>query len=359
MRRMTFAVLAVATALFTGLFTASVAGAQAPAATISVTGTPTSWSPTTVTVTTGETVRWSFDGAALNHNVHGTSTNWNPPLQSPIGTGQAAVDYTFNAPGVYTFLCDVHGADMSGTVTVEEPGADPLENVLVFSETAGFRHDSIPEGIAAIQALGAANDFAVTATEDSSQFNTANLAQYDAVVFLSTTGDVLTDDQQAAFEGYMRAGGGYVGIHAAADTEYAWSWYGEMLGGYFRNHPAGTPTATVHIEDTDEPSTAGPPGQLGADGRVVQLPILRDPGVGGGGDDYSVRESGVKVLATMDESTYAEDDGSDGTNDDHPIAWCSDFDGGHVWYTGLGHTAESFGTAEGNIRRTSSAACRP
>ena len=161
MRRMAFAVLAVATALFTGLFTASVAGAQAPAATVSVTGDATTWSPPNVTVTTGETVRWSFEGATLPHNVHGTSANWNPPLQSAVGTGQAPVDYTFNAPGVYTFVCDVHPTTMTGTVTVEDAGADPLENVLVFSETAGFRHDSIDEGIAAIQALGAANDFAV------------------------------------------------------------------------------------------------------------------------------------------------------------------------------------------------------
>ena len=87
-------------------FTASVAGAQAPAATISVTGNETTWSPTAVTVTTGETVRWSFTGAALNHNVHGTGANWSPALQSPIATGQGPVDYTFTAPGVYTFLCD-------------------------------------------------------------------------------------------------------------------------------------------------------------------------------------------------------------------------------------------------------------
>ena len=280
MRRMAFAVLAVATALFTGLFTASVAGAQAPAATVSVTGDATTWSPPNVTVTTGETVRWSFEGATLPHNVHGTSANWNPPLQSAIGTGQAPVDYTFNAPGVYTFVCDVHATTMTGTVTVEDAGADPLENVLVFSETAGFRHDSIDEGIAAIQALGAANDFAVTATEDSTQFNTANLAQYDAVVFLSTTGDVLSATEQDAFEDYMRAGGGFVGIHAAADTEYTWPWYGQMIGGYFRNHPPGTPTATVNIEDPDEPSTRGPAGRLGADGRVVQLPVAGEPGGG-------------------------------------------------------------------------------
>ena len=239
---------------------------------------------------------------------------------------------------------------MTGTVTVEDAGADPLENVLVFSETAGFRHDSIDEGIAAIQALGAANDFAVTATEDSTQFNAANLAQYDAVVFLSTTGDVLSATEQDAFEDYMRAGGGFVGIHAAADTEYTWPWYGQMVGGYFRNHPPGTPTATVNIEDPDEPSTEGLPAAWVRTDEWYNYQSPANPVVGGGGNDYSPRTSGVKVLATVNEATYDEQDGNT-TDDDHPIAWCSDFDGGRVWYTGMGHTAESFGTGEGNIRQ--------
>ena len=351
MRRMASAVMVLAVTLCTGLFTASVAGAQTPAATVSVTGTQTTWTDANPTVTTGQTVRWTFTGSTLPHNVRGTGTNWNPPLASPIDTGQDPVDYTFNAPGVYTFICDVHGSGMSGTVTVQNPGADPLENVLVFSETAGFRHDSIDEGIAAIQALGTANDFEVDATEDSTQFNPTNLAQYDAVVFLSTTGDVLTNDQQEAFEAYVRAGGGFVGIHAAADTEYTWPWYGEAIGGYFRNHPPGTPTATVNIEDTNEPSTDGLPNPWVRTDEWYNYQSFETPSVNGGGDDYSVRNSGVKVLATMNEGTYDEDDGTDEVNDDHPIAWCSEFDGGIVWYTGLGHTAESFGTAAGNIRQ--------
>ena len=95
------------------------------------------------------------------------------------------------------------------------------------------------------------------------------------MIFLSTTGDVLNDTQQAAFERYIRAGGGYVGIHSAADTEYGWPWYGQLVGAYFRNHPNGTPTATVVVEDTTDPSTAGHPGPLDALGRVVQLPDRR------------------------------------------------------------------------------------
>ena len=118
-------------------------------------------------------------------------------------------------------------------------------NVLVFSKTAGFRHSNIDEGITAIKMLGSQQNFTVDAIEDASLFTDAFLARYDVVIFLSTTGDVLNDAQQAAFERFIQAGGGYVGIHSAADTEYTWSWYGQMVGGYFRNHPNGTPTATV------------------------------------------------------------------------------------------------------------------
>jgi cytochrome c len=218
----------------------------------------------------------------------------------------------------------------------------------VFSKTAGFRHSSIDEGIAAIQALGAANDFAVDATEDSAEFTTANLAQYDAVVFLSTTGDVLNDEQQDAFESYMKSGGGFVGIHAAADTEYTWPWYGQMIGGYFRNHPPGTPAASVDITDGDEPSTEGIPTRWDRVDEWYNYQSPVNPVVNGGGVDYSTRNSGVHVLLTLDEATYNEADGSDGSGgtqdivDDHPISWCKLYDGGRMWYTGMGHTEASF-----------------
>jgi cytochrome c len=96
--------------------------------------------------------------------------------------------------------------------------AAPKFKVLVFSKTAGFRHDSIETGVARIKQLGTANNFAVDATEDATAFKAGNLAKYDAVIFLSTTGDVLNNNQQGAFENYIQDGGGYVGIHSAADT---------------------------------------------------------------------------------------------------------------------------------------------
>src|SRR6478752_1017029 len=126
--------------------------------------------------------------------------------------------------------------------------------VLVFSKTAAFRHGSIPAGVQAIKELGAANNFAVDATEDAAAFTPENLARYAAVVWLSTTGDVLDATQQTAFENYIRAGGGYAGVHAASDTEYTWNWYGGLVGAYFGSHPENQ-TATVEVVDHVHPSS--------------------------------------------------------------------------------------------------------
>ena len=201
--------------------------------------------------------------------------------------------------------------------------AEPLTKILVFSKTAGFRHDSIPNGIAAIRQLGTSNGFAVDATEDAAAFTTANLAQYDAVVWLSTTGDVLDDTQQAAFESYIRGGGGYVGIHAAADTEYAWAWYGNLVGAWFDSHPA-IQQARINVEDRSNASTAHlPPTWTRTD------------------EWYNYRtnvRATAKVLASLDESSYT----GGNMSGDHPITWCKNYDGGRAWYTGLGHTQESY-----------------
>src|SRR6266403_6391892 len=132
---------------------------------------------------------------------------------------------------------------------------DPRFSVLVFSRTTGFRHDSIPQGIAAIEALGVEHGFAVDSTEDAAGFSDTTLARYKVVVFLNTTGDVLDSAGKAAFERYIRSGGGFVGIHSASDTEYRWAWYGRLVGAYFASHPQIQP-ATGHVEDRTHPSTA-------------------------------------------------------------------------------------------------------
>jgi glucose/arabinose dehydrogenase len=196
--------------------------------------------------------------------------------------------------------------------------------VLVFSKTAGFRHDSIPDGIKAIQELGAENHFGVEATEDAAAFTDANLKRFSAVVWLSTTGDVLDADQQAAFERYVKAGGGYVGVHAASDTEYDWPWYGELVGAYFKSHPS-IQQADVKVEDRKHVSTKDLPETWP---RTDEWYNYRDN-----------PRSSVHVLASLDEKSYQP--GADAMGD-HPIAWCHENAGGRSWYTGGGHTKESY-----------------
>jgi type 1 glutamine amidotransferase len=201
--------------------------------------------------------------------------------------------------------------------------ADDGKHVLVFSKTAGFRHDSIPEGVTAIRQLGASGGFTVDATEDAGAFTPAGLRRYDAVVFLSTTGDVLDASQQSAFEDYIRHGGGYVGVHAAADTEYDWAFYGGLAGAYFQSHPAIQP-ATVDVEDRAHPATAA----------LARTWDRTD-------EWYNYRSNPrerAHVLASLDESSY-----TGGTmHGDHPIAWCQEYRGGRAFYTGGGHTKESY-----------------
>jgi glucose/arabinose dehydrogenase/cytochrome c551/c552 len=195
--------------------------------------------------------------------------------------------------------------------------------VLVFTKTAGFKHGSIPQGVAAIKKLGTENGFAVDTTSQGDQFNEANLSQYASVIFLSTTGNVLDNKQEAAFERYIQAGGSFVGIHAAADTEYDWRWYGKLVGGYFKSHPA-TQEADFVVKDFNFPATAH---------FTDSVWHRRDELY-----NYKLLNPDVNVLVTLDESSY--EGGENG--DFHPIAWYHEFDGGRAFYTGLGHTDESF-----------------
>ncbi|MGZ4213670.1 MAG: ThuA domain-containing protein [Actinomycetota bacterium] len=205
----------------------------------------------------------------------------------------------------------------STTPTSEKPA------ILLFTLTKGFHHSSIPAAIAAVKLLGTKNGFRVDQTDDPRAFTDAGLKPYRAVVFLLTTGDVLDDTQQAAFERYIEHGGGYAGVHSASDTEYGWAWYGRLVGAFFRAHPA-LQRATLHVVDAANPSTVGLPATwTRAD------------------EWYNFRTNptdGVHVLITVDEATYKG--GTMGAS--HPIAWCHDFDGGRAWYTAMGHAADAY-----------------
>jgi len=194
----------------------------------------------------------------------------------------------------------------AGVLAAPVGAAQARYRVLVFSATEGFRHG-----------------FAVDATEDASTFTDRRLRRYAVVVWLNTTGDVLDESQQAAFERYIRRGGGFAGVHAAADTEYGWGWYGRLLGARFRRHPAVQP-ATIRVVDRRHPSTR----------RLPHRWTRTDEWY----DFRAQSRRGVRVLAFLDESTYSG--GTMGAR--HPIAWCRRFQGGRSWYTAMGHTAESY-----------------
>jgi glucose/arabinose dehydrogenase len=207
-------------------------------------------------------------------------------------------------------------------------GTAMAEKILVFSETAGFRHGSIETGQARLQSIAGNNGWEIDLTEDSSNFNSANLAQYDVVVWLSTTGDVLTDTEQTAFESYIESGGGYVGIHAASDTEYDWPWYGDLVGAYFLGHPA-IQDATLIVEDNTHAST----DHLGAtwDHNDEWYNFQSNP------------RTNVNVVMSLDETSYAPGDGAMG---DHPISWYHSVGNGRAFYTGLGHTDAAFASTD-------------
>jgi glucose/arabinose dehydrogenase/cytochrome c551/c552 len=194
--------------------------------------------------------------------------------------------------------------------------------VLVFTKTAGFHHSSIPAGVAAIFKLGKENNFLVDTTSNAGLINEGNLGKYAAVVFLSTTGPLLSAGSRNDFERYIQAGGGYVGIHAAADAEYDWHWYGRLVGAYFESHPQ-IQEATLRVVDKTHPSTSHLPSEWKRTDEWYNFKSLNPD---------------VHVLINIDESSYKG--GKNGAN--HPMAWYHNFEGGRAFYTELGHTDESY-----------------
>lgn len=198
-------------------------------------------------------------------------------------------------------------------------------DVLVFSKTEGFRHQSIEAGIEAIKQLGAKNNFQVEATEDANYFDENFLKDFEVVVFLNTTGDVLNPVQQSQLARFIQAGGGFVGVHSATDTEYGWPWYGELVGAYFDGHPnnPNVREATLEIVNANHAATDSLPSTWTREDEWYNFKSINPEN---------------RVLITIDESSY--EGGTNGAN--HPMSWFKEFDGGRAFYTGLGHTEESF-----------------
>jgi len=196
------------------------------------------------------------------------------------------------------------------------------ERVLIFTKTTGFRHKSIPKGVETVKKILQSEGIVTVHTEDARYFCADSLQQFAAVIFLSTTGNLFNDEQKTAFQRFIRAGKGFVGIHAASDTEFEWPWYGELVGGYFTQHP---PVQEAKIDVIDRTHLATR--------HLSEVWWHKDEWY-----DFRDIQPGLHVLMTLDEQSYKG--GTMGKF--HPIAWFREFDGGRTFYTGLGHTEESF-----------------
>jgi len=209
--------------------------------------------------------------------------------------------------------------------TIESEAQKMPELVLVFTKTEGWRHKSIEKGVKTLRELGRQNGFVALQTESGEDFTTQNLNNYKLVVFLNTTLDVLDNGQQKAFEGYIKGGGSFLGIHSACDTEYDWPWYGKLVGGYFDSHPSdpNVRKATIDVVSKDHPSTE----------HLSDSWSRTDEWY-----NYKDLNPNTTILLNLDENSY--EGGTNGSN--HPIAWYHEFDGGRSFYTGGGHTEDSF-----------------
>jgi cytochrome c len=197
--------------------------------------------------------------------------------------------------------------------------------ILVFTKTLGWRHSSIPDGIKALEKMAKEHDLLMDTTENADNFNEENLRNYKAVIFLNTSGDVLNKEQQNDFERFIQAGGGFVGVHAATDTEYGWPWYGKLAGAYFKNHPnnPNVRSGTYRITDHHHPASDSLPDEWKREDEFYNFKMI-DPD--------------IKVIVKIDEKSY--EGGENGEK--HPMSWYHEFDGGRAFYTSMGHTEETY-----------------
>ena len=195
--------------------------------------------------------------------------------------------------------------------------------ILVFSHTAGYRHESIEAGVAACAALGRRMGVRVVATEDPQTFTASSLERFAAVVFLNTSGDVFDERQCADFAAYIRRGGGFVGVHAAATTQTGSPFFTGLVGAVFARHPQ-IQRGRVTVADPDHPATE----------HLDSVWMRTDEWY----DFVALPPPRVRVLLRVDESSYL----GATMGPDHPLAWCQLYEGGRSFYTAMGHTVDSY-----------------
>jgi uncharacterized protein len=231
------------------------------------------------------------------------------------------------------------GLTLLACLTAGVLGAAPERRVLVYTKNqvkneagkALYVHDNIPASVAAIKKLGVENNFGVEVSDDPAVFTDQNLKRFKALVFDNTNNEIFANEEQkAAFQRYIRAGGGFVGIHSACGSMRQWPWFWEMLGGKFLRHPKLQPF-TIKVKDLKDPSTA----HLGASFEWTDEFYFLDN-----------MPDGLHVLLAGDLTTLTDPakDKYPGKKfgDEFPLAWRHQFDGGREWYTALGHKPEHY-----------------
>lgn len=197
-----------------------------------------------------------------------------------------------------------------------------IPNVLIFSKTKAFRHECIEPGTIALESYFKGHGINCSHSEDSSVISEEKLKPFDAIIFFQTSGNILDSNQQTALRKFIQSGKGFVGIHSAADTEYDWPWYINMIGAQFSDHP-DIQSATLQRADTS---------------RLVNKYLPTRWTRTDEWYNFKQAPTNIQVLLTIDETTYHG--GAMGTN--HPMSWCHEYDGGRAFYTALGHTVESY-----------------
>src|SRR5262245_17020228 len=202
--------------------------------------------------------------------------------------------------------------------------------VLVYSGSTGCRHASIPAAVAPIKALGEKAGYVIDTSEDPEVFSADNLAKYKALVLVSNSTDPKKPEtewfvgpKRDALQGFLKAGKGVIGLHAAADSHYNWGWYGQMIGGYFERHPKGVIKGTMTVIDARHPATAKLPKTIERNEEWYY---------------YKDFDPTVHVLITVDPATIG--DGQPDVNP-NPMVWYHNFGGGRVFYSALGHSNDS------------------
>ncbi len=215
-----------------------------------------------------------------------------------------------------------------------------VPHVLVVAQTNGFEHDSVSDAMAAVYKMGhdtrlwettLRTDTENLTKKDLKKGNFKNLGYFDAIVFASTTGELdLTDEQKADFMSFIKEDGkGFVGIHAALDTNYKWPEYGEMIGGWFDEHPWGTFNAPIVVEDPTFPAVRHFPARFTKRDEIYQA--------------KSWSRDKVNVLLRLDESKLDYNNPRVHRQDhDFAVAWAKTYGKGRVFYSTLGHTREAW-----------------